>query len=96
MQVLFNFPNGQAVEFTMDSVPRVGDKVSVSMIKPADFPSMREYEKYRTYDYHKFSWTVENVIWTPAANGKSFANLMLIRTSVYNEQQKQTQLFRPS
>lgn len=79
VQVLFNFPNGLSFEVSMDAVPGKGEIVSLIMVNELVFGSTADWEKYKEYEYADFAWEAESVIWTPAASGRSYVNVVLKR-----------------
>lgn len=79
MVVYFNFPNLAAAKTETDAVPRVGEMVNTTMIKPEMFEHERDWVKYEHWEYKNFSFKVARVIWTPAAKGNTYVNVMLER-----------------
>lgn len=72
MTIIFNFPNGSNFSTSMDVVPRIGEKVNLSMMHAGLVDDWANFQ-----DLRYFTWEVDRVVWAPGK--KPFVNLIMKR-----------------
>jgi trans-2-enoyl-CoA reductase len=78
MKVFFSFIE-EDITFTieMEIIPRIGELISIEQITKDDFLSESDYNNYKEEEVEFRQWRVDDIAWSPIADGKTNVTIYL-------------------